>query len=73
MEIKVNEWTKFMDRRPPVDRELLVAYADGRKQTLKWDGRYWYEPSTHVRQQYTQGHSPVWWYMFEKLEINGRM
>lgn len=66
-EIRTNEWTSVWERKPPVGREVLVAFAGGRnKMTLAWDGRYWYEPGTGIRQSYTPGHRPTMWYMFEK-------
>lgn len=71
-EILTNEWTRADVKKPPKDREVLVAFRDGVKMTLCWNGYYWCDPKTKIRQIYNEGAEPKWWYMFEKLEIDGR-
>jgi len=70
--IVTNEWIWAGTKKPPKGREVLVAFSDGSKMVLKWVGMYWSDPRTGIRQMFTPGHHPEWWYMFEKLEIDGR-
>ena len=70
--ILTNTWMRAGRNCPPRDREVLVAFDDGTKMTLVWDGHYWCEPRTKIRQIYADGLEPKWWYMFEKLEVDGR-
>lgn len=71
-EVVTNEWTRADVKKPPKDREVLVAFADGTKRTLAWNLFYWKDPATGIRQMYAEGKEPKWWYMFEKFEIDGR-
>lgn len=67
MEILTNEWTEVRCKMPPRDREVLVSFGAGvRKVTLVWNGFYWVDPVTRIRQRYTPGHEPRRWYMFER-------
>lgn len=70
--IVTNEWTWAGTRKPPKGREVLVAFSDGYKTVLTWTGNCWTDPVTRIRQMFTPEHYPEWWYMFEKLEIDGR-
>lgn len=71
-EILTNEWIRADVKKPPKGREVLVAFRDGKKMTLCWAGYYWTEPRTWIRQMFTPDNRPEWWYMFEKLEVDGR-
>ena len=63
-----NEWTDALRQKPWKDREVLCLMSDGTKRTLAWNGMYWYDPVTRIRQRYYEdGLHPTHFYIFENF------
>lgn len=70
MIVTTNEWIKIAPGSPMPwkDREVLVRLSDGTKTTLVWNGMYWIDPVTRIRQRFFDGGlHPSHFYIFEKF------
>lgn len=66
-ELLTNEWYDAVKRKPWRGREVLVQMSDGTKRTLAWNGMYWYDPATRIRQWFNEdGVHPAFFYIFER-------
>ena len=67
--LTTNEWIEIKPGvKPWKGREVLVRMSDGTKRTLVFNGVYWTDPQTHIRQQYHErGIHPTHFYIYEKF------
>lgn len=67
--LTTNEWIEIKPGvHPWEDREVLVRMSNGRLTTMEWNGYYWRDPITHIRQKYNEdGLHPTHFYIYEKF------
>lgn len=66
-ELLTNEWLPADGNKPWKGREVLVKMSDGTKRILAWNGVYWVDPATNIRQFFSHNSVyPVKFYIFEK-------
>ena len=53
--LTTNEWIKIKDGvHPWKDRRCLVRMSDDTRVDLEWNGYYWRDPKSHIRQRYNE-------------------
>lgn len=67
-ELVTNTWITIKPGVYPWQgREVMVRYSDGTKGFLKWNGFYWVDPRSNIRQIFDHsGIYPVKFYIYER-------
>ena len=68
-QLTTNEWIDATLHKPWPGREVFVYLSNGTKVNLKWNGVYWVDPITNIKQNfYPDGLHPEYFFIYEKLK-----